>query len=287
MDTPNITKPSNITKTSFTAHWQTVDTATKYYLDVATDAAFTSFVAGYQNKEVAVNYDAVTGLTDTTHYFYRVIAANADDSDVSAFSYSMEVVTGFFIGGMSIEFGNLVADLFNVQGITIEVSTDFNFQAIIRDKDGNKVNSAKCLLILEGWTDKGAWNPNTDPDPATPTEGDYYTISATGENDITGEIEEFTTVDLLVYYQGVWAIKKRAHVYSDAFGVANMNVFYLVDNLFIVEKSGYQIEKQTLNYVAGEHQYDLILFPVISTVHTSKGHAVSHKPNDRTNKHFN
>lgn len=287
MDTPAIYKPTNVTKSSFTANWQAVTGATKYYLDVATDAAFTSFVPGYNAKEVSANYDSVTGLTDQTHYFYRVKAANVDDTDVSDLSYTMEVVTGFFIAGMSIEFGNLVADLFNVQGITIEVSTDFNFQLIIRDKLGAKINSAKCLVIREGWTDKGSWNPNTDPVPALPTEGDFYTISATGENDITGEIEEFTTVDLLVYLDGIWQIKKRRHVYSDASGVANLNVDYLTDNLLQVSKSGFQTEKQTINYISGEHQYDLVLYPVISVVHTIKGHAVSLAPTKRDNQYYN
>lgn len=286
MDIPKIYKPSAISKTSFTANWQAVTGATKYYLDVATDAAFTTFVAGYNAKEVATNYDSVTGLTDLTHYYYRVKAANADDTDVSELSYTMEAVTGFFVAGVAIEFGNLVADLFNVQGITIEVSTDFNFQAIIRDAQGNKINSVKCLIIQDAWTDKGQWNPNTDPDPAAPAEGDFYTISATGENDITGETEEFTTVDLLVYLDATWQIKKRRHVYTDTSGVANLNIDYLVDNLLQVSKSGYQVEKQTLNYVSGEHQYDLIMYPVISVVHTSKGNAVSYQPSDRTNKHF-
>lgn len=286
MDIPTINKPTNVAKTSFTANWQAVDIATKYYLDVATDAAFTSFVAGYQNKELAVNYDEVTGLTDMSHYFYRVKAANADDSDVSGYSYSMEIVTGFFVGGMSVEFGNLVADLFNVQGITIEVSTDFNFQAIIRDKDGNKVNSVKCLLIQEGWASKGSWNPNTDPDPAAPSEGDYYTISNTGESDITGEVEEFTPIDLLVYLNAAWQIKKRRLVYTDTGGVANMNIDYLVNNLLIVEKSGYQIEKQTIHYVAGEHQYDLVIHPVISVIHHKSGHAINLNPTSRENKIF-
>lgn len=287
MNTPSIYTPSNVAKTSFTANWSLVSGATKYYLDVATDAAFTSFVSGYNNKQVSVNYDAVTGLTDLGHYYYRVKASNVDNSDVSAYSYWMEVVTGFSIGGMSIEFGNLIADLFNVQGITIEVSTDFNFQAIIRDVANAKINSAQCLVIQAGWINKGNWNPNTDTDPSAPTNGDYYIISATGNNDITGELQEFTTVDLLVRLSGTWQIKKRRNVYTDASGIANLNVDYSTNNLLQVTKSGYQVEKQILNYVSGEHQYDLVLYPVISVVSISKGHAISLQPDNRTNKHFN
>ena len=66
-----------------------------------------------------------------------------------------------------------------------------------------------------------------------------------------------------------------------------MNVDYSVNNLLVISKSGYQKETQVLNYVNGEHQYDLIMYPVVSVISTSKGHAVSLQPNSRTNKHFN
>ncbi len=353
MDTPVIYKASNITKTSFVANWQAVTEADKYYLDVSENANFSTFLSVYNAKKLTNNYEEITGLSDLSHYFFRVkaednpdtgtaesgtlssltdtdkvwtadqfvgmlvritagtgagqlkeITANTADTltaafdtapdatsvyeiaDISGYSFVMEVVTGFHVAGMSIEFGNLVADLFNVQGITIEVSTDFNFQATIRENTGAKVNSAKCLIIQDGWTDKGTWNPNTDPDPSTPNEGDFYTISATGENGITGETEEFNTTDLLVYLDATWQIKYRRLIYSDASGVANLNVDYLVDNLFVVSKSGYETERQTINYVAGYHQYDIKLFPVKSVIHHQSGHAVNLKPEERENKFY-
>lgn len=287
MDTPVIYKASSITKNSFVANWQAVTGADKYYLDVSEKADFNTFLSGYNAKELANNYEEITGLSDLSHYYYRVKASNSDDTDVSDYSFVMEVVTGFHVAGMSIEFGNLVADLFNVQGITIEVSTDFNFQAIIRDNSGSKVNSAKCLIIRDGWKDKGTWNPLTDPDPSTPSEGDFYTIAATGDNDITGETEEFNTTDLLVYLDATWQIKKHRLIYSDSSGVANMNIDYLVDNLFVVSKSGYETERQILNYVAGYHQYDIKLFPVKSVIHHSSGHAINIRPEERENKFLN
>ncbi|MEO7976143.1 LamG-like jellyroll fold domain-containing protein [Flavobacterium sp.] len=70
---------SNLVCNGFTANWNAVAGATNYFLDVATDAAFTSFVTGYNDKSVGnVTSSAVTLLTSGTTYYYRVRAANAD-----------------------------------------------------------------------------------------------------------------------------------------------------------------------------------------------------------------
>ena len=62
---------------SFIANWDAVTGVTGYYLDVATDAIFTAFVAGFNNKDVGnvLSYP-VTGLTILTPYYYRLRAYN-------------------------------------------------------------------------------------------------------------------------------------------------------------------------------------------------------------------
>ena len=65
----------------FTANWSTQPPAVGYQLDVATDAAFTSFVSGFQAKDVGnVTSFAVTGLSQTTTYYYRVRAVGSGTS---------------------------------------------------------------------------------------------------------------------------------------------------------------------------------------------------------------
>jgi len=68
---------SDITAVEFVAHWEEVFGVTGYYLDVATDAGFTSMVAGYNNKDVGkVLLSTVSGLSSDTPYYYRVRAYN-------------------------------------------------------------------------------------------------------------------------------------------------------------------------------------------------------------------
>jgi hypothetical protein len=62
---------------SFLARWNISDGATGYYLDVSTDADFTTFVTGYENLFVAVNSKVVSDLLPNTTYYYRVRAEGA------------------------------------------------------------------------------------------------------------------------------------------------------------------------------------------------------------------
>ena len=75
---PSPITATNITSTGFTGNWAVSTGATGYYLDVATDAAFTNLVAGYNRRDVlnVLSYN-VTGLLPSTLYYVRVISHNA------------------------------------------------------------------------------------------------------------------------------------------------------------------------------------------------------------------
>jgi phosphodiesterase/alkaline phosphatase D-like protein len=74
---PSAQNASNITSSSFTAHWNSVSGAIDYRLDVAADSSFINYVTGYQNLSVGnmTSYN-VTGLSPSTTYYYRVRAYN-------------------------------------------------------------------------------------------------------------------------------------------------------------------------------------------------------------------
>jgi Trypsin len=61
----------------FRANWRSVNGASGYRLDVATNNSFTNYVTGYQNRNVGNDLEQqVTGLRPSTPYFYRVHAYN-------------------------------------------------------------------------------------------------------------------------------------------------------------------------------------------------------------------
>jgi hypothetical protein len=77
--------PTTVSGTGFTARWSAVTGVSGYYLDVSTNSAFSSFVAGYNNKDVGnVVSSVVSGLTTNTTYFYKVRAYNAFQTSVSS-----------------------------------------------------------------------------------------------------------------------------------------------------------------------------------------------------------
>lgn len=97
-DVPVATSATNTTDVDFSANWNSVSGATGYYLDVATDAGFTSFVSGFNNKDVSnVTTYSVTGLPDNTTYYFRVRSYNlggtsASSNTISTITYNSEVI---------------------------------------------------------------------------------------------------------------------------------------------------------------------------------------------------
>ncbi len=70
---PVAVRATNLSHTGFTANWTTSAGATGYLIDVATDNAFASMVAGYNSLNAGnVTSFAVTGLSPVTTYYYRV-----------------------------------------------------------------------------------------------------------------------------------------------------------------------------------------------------------------------
>ena len=75
---PPIANPARyIASNSFTANWSSVSGATGYRLDVSTNSSFSTYVAGYQTRNVGnATSPSVTGLNVSTTYYYRVRAYN-------------------------------------------------------------------------------------------------------------------------------------------------------------------------------------------------------------------
>ena len=89
---PTVAEASGISASGFTANWSASSGATKYYLDVATDIGFTTFVPGFENLDVlAAVTKSVTGtFTVGQSIYYRVRASNLYGPSVN--SATQEVV---------------------------------------------------------------------------------------------------------------------------------------------------------------------------------------------------
>jgi len=82
---PQIGSASDITSNAFTANWYYMENTEGFYLDVATDDDFTSFVVGYENKDVGFNIESsVVGLNQDTSYYFRIRAYNDYGTSVNS-----------------------------------------------------------------------------------------------------------------------------------------------------------------------------------------------------------
>jgi autotransporter-associated beta strand protein len=83
---PTVSEAVGISTSGFIANWSASSGATKYYLDVATDSGFTTYVPGFQNLDVSTAVSkSVTGtFTAGQSIFYRVRASNSNGTSVNS-----------------------------------------------------------------------------------------------------------------------------------------------------------------------------------------------------------
>jgi hypothetical protein len=84
--TPVANETTLVNQNGFTANWTAIAGAGNYFLDVATDAAFSRFVLGYNNATISSSETSqiVSGLTSFSTFYYRVRAANTAGSSPSS-----------------------------------------------------------------------------------------------------------------------------------------------------------------------------------------------------------
>jgi lysophospholipase L1-like esterase len=189
-NTPNLPPTANaatlIAQTSFTANWSAPTGATGYFLDVATDAAFTSFVPGFKDLSVASTSLSVTGLTPGTNYFYRVRAKYAGGT--SGNSSTIPAVTrqpGVWFFGDSITLG-------------LEASTPNNrwTSVLCRIKNWQEINhgtSYQTLLKASENTGVPAFFEKYQSLIQTRGADDKYMFISYGGNDCAFNFPDYTT----------------------------------------------------------------------------------------------
>ena len=147
---PTANAASDITYGSFSANWTTSSNATTYYIDVATDTDFTSFVAGYNNLNVGnVSAYSVTGLFCNTKYYYRVRASNACGTSIN--SDQITITTSFSIPdvptakfGLAITESSFLANWSASSAASkyyLDVSTDIAFLVFVTGYNNLDVNN--------------------------------------------------------------------------------------------------------------------------------------------------
>ncbi len=91
---PKAAPATDVSTTSFTAHWHSMLGVDKYRIDVSANPDFNPPLDGYGPKELSDTFAIIDGLTVNTTYYYRVsFESNKSVSDVSE---KITVKTGVF-----------------------------------------------------------------------------------------------------------------------------------------------------------------------------------------------
>jgi hypothetical protein len=70
---------TEVTTSSFTAHWTSISGAVGYRLDVSIKQSFNTYISGYQDLDIGNSLSwSVTGLSANTNYYYRLRAYNGN-----------------------------------------------------------------------------------------------------------------------------------------------------------------------------------------------------------------
>jgi len=208
---PTAQSATNIGCNDFDANWDLSANATGYRLDVATDAAFTSILAGYNDLDVGnvLTYN-IAGLTEGTDYYYRIRAyrnacpPSANSNDIQTTTAPLPVVQDFTSPGpdQACEGEDYYVALNGSEsGVTYEIYVDGNPSGITTSGDGNALNVGPISTLVPGSTYaltvyattgvgcsqfmNGTINLTVNPTPTTPTasndgpkcEGEDLTLS--------------------------------------------------------------------------------------------------------------
>ena len=118
----------------FQANWDSLANAASYVLDVSRNESFTSYVTGYQAKEVVDTFEVINALLRNTTYYYRIRSKGF--GAVSANSNVILATTSSFASPRALEAIELQPTSFRAvwkpvtgaDSYRLEVATDANFE---------------------------------------------------------------------------------------------------------------------------------------------------------------
>lgn len=158
-------KPATlVTQTSFVANWNpdpnSLAVLTNYFLDVATDEAFTQMVPGYNNLSVplatAPSKLVDTGISPGTTYYYRVRQANATGSSPDSpdeISVTTVPAAPTLNAGTAITETGFTASWNAVTGVTgyrIDVATNEGFTGFVSGHNDKALPATPTTLVIPG-----------------------------------------------------------------------------------------------------------------------------------------
>lgn len=145
--------PQEVGTRSFIANWELVDGTETYLLDVATDSSFSSFVAGFQNKDVGNTSSVlIENLNPGRSYYYRVramsmglISANSEIIGTTTFPETPVALPVSELNAL--DFIAVWEAAEGAEKYRIDVATDHQFEQMVDGYEDAVVEDGEELVI--------------------------------------------------------------------------------------------------------------------------------------------
>ncbi len=148
---PTVQSASAIGQAAFTANWTSMEGAGSYLLDVSEQSDFSTFLVGYEKKEVAANSETVGGLNAGETYYYRVLAKNNSGESGLSSTESVQlipadpvnvVISNVSQNGMTISWDAS----FGADHYLLDIAEDAAFTKLIGGYDNAVINAPSTLV---------------------------------------------------------------------------------------------------------------------------------------------
>jgi hypothetical protein len=155
---PTATAVTSLAATSFTANWNIADASTTgYYLDVASDLAFTKLVVNNVNVSNVTSYVVTTSILAGTTYYYRVRAYNPGGTSVSSNTITLLTTPAPTVSTAATSVGltNFTVNwkpTFSATGYQIDIATDAAFSLILPNYTSKDLPTTPTTLAVTGLT---------------------------------------------------------------------------------------------------------------------------------------
>jgi endonuclease I len=173
---PLAVSASNVSKTGFTANWNSSVSATKYWLDISTSSNFSTLVSDFNNKDVGNTVSAnVTGLNPGTTYYYRVRASN--NIGISGNSNTITTATIAIITYVQFQ---------EISDAVSKSAGTYNLELTITDPDATNATTCSVAFIADSSTATASYLNNFSTQTVTFPAGNsanqkiVFTISNNG-----------------------------------------------------------------------------------------------------------
>ncbi len=161
---PTATTATNVTSTSFSANWNAVTSAERYYLDIATEPGFTNLLIGYDNKDVGnVTTFSVTSISKNTSFYYRIRSNNATGTSSNSNTISISTspnhaptISGIEAEPLNITEGDPPQTI--TSSITVNDLDNLNIESAIIQITANYQSDEDILFFINQNGITGVWD---------------------------------------------------------------------------------------------------------------------------------